>query len=203
MVGSSALRSSAVVGVLALQGDFAAHEAALRRQGITTRQVRRPEQLADLAGLVLPGGESTTMWRLLASQGLEQPLAEFLAVRRVPVLATCAGVILLATEVREPAQRSFGVLDVTVVRNGYGRQIASGTFAINGAGVPAGSTGVFIRAPKILRAGPRARVLAQRGPDPVLVEQDNVLGACFHPELDDDHPVTQRFARSVARHAGF
>ncbi len=185
------------VGVLALQGDFAAHAAALLRHGLATRQVRRPEHLVGIAGLVLPGGESTTMLNLLASQGLEQPLAQFLRVGSVPVFATCAGLILLAREVSDPPQRSYGVLDVKVARNGYGRQIASGRFSIAGDGVPAGTTGVFIRAPRIVQTGSGVKTLASRGADPVLVQQGQVLAACFHPELEDDHVVVRTFARLV------
>lgn len=189
---------SKTVGVLALQGDFAEHEAALQREGLATRQVRRPEHLEGLAGLVLPGGESTTMLKLLAFQGLEEPLGALLHSGRVPVLATCAGLILLASEVRDPAQRSFGVLDVTVSRNGYGRQIASGTFALSGDGVPQGTTGIFIRAPRVLRAGAGIEVLAKRDGDPVLLRRGCVLAACFHPELAEGHWVTREFVRGVA-----
>jgi 5'-phosphate synthase pdxT subunit len=187
----------ATVGVLALQGDFARHQAALQRHGLATRQVRRPQDLAGLCGLVLPGGESTTMLRLLALQGLEGPLAEFLHRAEVPVLATCAGLILLAREVRDPPQRSFGILDVVVARNGYGRQIASGTFALGDGTLPAGTTGIFIRAPKIVQIGPAVEVLARRGPDPVAVRQGQVLGACFHPELETDHPLVRDFVARV------
>lgn len=185
-----------VVGVLALQGDFADHEAALGRRGLLTRQVRRPEHLEGLAGLVLPGGESTTMLHLLARQGLEEPLRSYLN-SGPPVLATCAGMILLAREVVAPTQRSYGILDITVARNGYGRQIASGTFALSGSGVAEGTTGIFIRAPRILRVGPTITVLARRGEDPAFVRCGQTLATCFHPELDDDHPVVGAFADLV------
>jgi 5'-phosphate synthase pdxT subunit len=115
----------------------------------------------------------------------------------MPVLATCAGLILLAEHVENPPQRSYGLLPITVVRNGYGRQFHSGTFALHSDVLPAGTTGTFIRAPRIARVGAGCEVLARRGDDPVLVQKDNVLGACFHPELADDHPVTQRFAAMV------
>lgn len=173
-------------GVLALQGDFARHAQALQRAGWTTREVRVPRDLDGLAGIALPGGESTTMLNLLDRNQLFGPLREFCG-SGVPVLATCAGLILLAREVRAPEQRSFGLLDVTVARNGYGRQIHSGTFALEGPGVPAGATGVFIRAPRILRVGPGVEVLARRGDDPVLVRQGPILAACFHPELAPDY----------------
>ncbi|MEZ5966650.1 MAG: pyridoxal 5'-phosphate synthase glutaminase subunit PdxT [Planctomycetota bacterium] len=186
------------VGVLALQGDFARHEAALQHYGLTTRPVRRPEHLRGLSGLVLPGGESTTMLRLLGVQGLEAPLVDLLRGGRVPVLATCAGLILLAREVRDPAQRSFGVLDIVVARNGYGRQIASGTISLAGDWLPAGTTGIFIRAPRILAVGPAVEVLARRDGDPVLVRQGRVLGACFHPELEPEHPLLRAFVADLA-----
>ncbi len=192
----AAREADPVVGVLALQGDFADHEAALGRCGLRTRQVRRPEHLEGLAGLVLPGGESTTMLHLLARQGLEEPLRSYLQAGP-PVLATCAGMILLAREVVAPAQRSYGILDITVARNGYGRQIASGTFALSGDGVVDGTTGIFIRAPRILRVGPAITVLARRGEDPVYVRCGQTLATCFHPELDDDHPVVGTFADLV------
>lgn len=181
------------VGLLALQGDFPEHAAALRRRGLETREVRRAEEFAGLAGLVLPGGESTTMLRLLDLEKLCEPLVETIHTG-LPVLATCAGVVLLAREVRNPRQDSLGVLDVTVERNAYGRQIHSGTFPLRGEEVPAGARGVFIRAPRIVRTGPGVEVLALRGQDPVLVRQGRVLAACFHPELEPDHFVTRLFA---------
>jgi 5'-phosphate synthase pdxT subunit len=186
--------------VLALQGDFAEHERALQHYGLRTRQIRRARELEQLDGLVLPGGESTTMLRLIGLESLESPLLAALQ-SGVPVLATCAGLILLAAEVLDPQQRSFGLLDVTVQRNGYGRQLHSGTYPVVGSGVPAGTEGVFIRAPRITRCGPEVEVLARRGDDPVLVQRGPFLGACFHPELQPDHVVTRRFVAGVRRHA--
>ena len=186
------LRSKPLVGVLAVQGDFAEHQQALHRAGVGTRQVRVPSDLEAVDGLVLPGGESTTMWKLLDLQGLSDPV---LALVRggLPVLATCAGLILLASDVVDPTQPSFGVLDVTTARNGYGRQIHSGTFPLQGESLPEGAEGVFIRAPRILRVGPGVEVLARWSGDPVLVRSGLVLAACFHPELQEDHFVTDIF----------
>ena len=188
----SGLRFDPMVGVLAVQGDFSEHQAALASVGVASRQVRVPADLEGVEGLILPGGESTTMLKLLELQGLSGPLAERIA-EGLPVLATCAGLILLASEVVEPAQASFGVLDITTARNGYGRQIHSGTFPLEGEAAPKGATGVFIRAPRILRAGPQVEVLASWNGDPVLVRQGPVLGACFHPELQPGHFVTDMF----------
>lgn len=185
-----------IVGILALQGDVAAHAAALARHGVATRCVRTAADLDGLQGLVLPGGESTTMLRLLEVEGLWAPL---LAVLRsgIPVLATCAGLILLAERVEGPAQRSFGLLPVTVLRNGYGRQFHSGTVPLRSTVLPAGTTGTFIRAPRITAVGAGCEVLARRDDDPVLVQHGPLLAACFHPELQDDHPVTRRFVDMV------
>ncbi len=188
-----------LVGVLALQGDFADHEAALQAQGLRTRQVRTAAQLDGLDGLVLPGGESTTMLKLLDVEGLWTPLQRALT-SGVPVFATCAGMILLAEEVANPSQRSFGILPITVMRNGYGRQLHSGTFALTVAEGMAPMDGTFIRAPRITRVGPGCAVLAWRGDDPVLVQHGHVLAACFHPELQVDHPVCRRFAAMVHKH---
>ncbi|HEX6813399.1 MAG TPA: pyridoxal 5'-phosphate synthase glutaminase subunit PdxT [Planctomycetota bacterium] len=185
-----------LVGVLALQGDFAEHEAALRRLGIGTRQVRAAADLTGLDGLVLPGGESTTMLKLLDSEGLWQPLGNTLR-SGLPVLATCAGMILLAERVENPSQRSYGLLPITVVRNGYGRQYHSGTFALQSDVLPAGTRGTFIRAPRIAQVGEGCEVLARRGDDAVLVQKGPILAACFHPELALDHPVCARFATAV------
>ena len=187
-----------MIGILAVQGDVAEHESVLADRGVPTRRVRRPQDLAGIQGLVLPGGESTTMLRLLDIQGLTAPLAELFRTD-LPVLATWAGVILLAKEVVDPVQRSFGVLDLKVARNGYGRQVHSGTFPLEGANLPAGASGVFIRAPRILRVGNGVEVLARRQGDPVLVRSGSVLGACFHPELQKDHFVTDWFVGEVER----
>src|SRR5262245_46707869 len=195
-----------LVGVLALQCDFAEHEQALQRQGLRTCEVRRAADLDGLDALVLPGGESTTMLKLLDVEGLFVPLGRALR-SGIPVLATCAGLILLAERVENPQQASFGVLPITVVRNGYGRQYHSGTFALqvdpHGGALPADLSATFIRAPRITRTGPGCAVLARRDGDPVLVQQGNVLGACFHPELEHDHPVTLHFVSMVraAAHA--
>jgi 5'-phosphate synthase pdxT subunit len=190
------MSGSPTVGVLALQGDFAEHEAALAAQGLGTRQVRRAADLAGLDGIVLPGGESTTMLKLLADEGLWAPLGETLR-SGLPVLATCAGMILLAERVEGPAQRSYGVLPITVQRNGYGRQLHSGVFPLRSGRLPAGTTGVFIRAPKVTAVGPGCEVLAWRGGDPVLVQKGPVLAAGFHPELQEGHPVCALFAALV------
>ena len=188
--------ASEPVGVLALQGDFAEHEAALRAAGLHTRQVRQSADLRGLAGLVLPGGESTTMLKLLDVEGLWQPLGETLR-SGLPVLATCAGMILLAERVESPTQRCYGLLPITVVRNGYGRQFHSGTYPLASALLPAGTTGTFIRAPRITHVGSGCEVLARRGDDPVLVQKGPILASCFHPELLHDHPVVARFAAMV------
>lgn len=186
-----------MVGVLALQGDFADHQEALHRCGVRTRQVRTAADLQGLHGLVLPGGESTTMLKLLDVEGLWQPLG--LALRSgLPVFATCAGMILLAERVENPSQRSYGLLPITVVRNGYGRQFHSGTFALASDVLPEGTTGTFIRAPRITAVGAGCDVLARRGDDAVLVRQGPILAACFHPELaPGEHPVIARFVAEV------
>lgn len=189
-------RHEPLVGVLALQGDFLDHEAALQACGLRTRQVRTAAALRGLDGLVLPGGESTTMLTLLDVEDLWQPLGEALR-SGLPVLATCAGMILLAERVESPQQRSYGLLPITVVRNGYGRQLHSGTFELTSDVLPRGTTGTFIRAPRITAVGAGVDVLARRSGDPALVQHGSLLAACFHPELQPDHPVTAIFAAQV------
>jgi 5'-phosphate synthase pdxT subunit len=184
-------RPSALVGVLAIQGDFAKHAEALARAGIESREVRRPEELKDLRGLVLPGGESTTFLKFFEREpGWREALTEFAESGR-PVLATCAGLILLACRVENPPQPSLGVLDVDVVRNAYGRQLDSfiGTASPEG-GAPIEA--VFIRAPRISRVGPGVEILAREKDDPVLVRRENVYGATFHPELSADPSLHRR-----------
>jgi 5'-phosphate synthase pdxT subunit len=176
-----------VIGVLALQGAFAAHERALIRLGAVTRQVRTAADLAEVDALVMPGGESTTMAHLLATNELFEPLAARLAAG-MPVIGTCAGMILLATEVLDgrAGQRSFGVIDIAVRRNGYGRQVDSFEDDIAVEGLDEPFHVVFIRAPKVERIGEGVSVLAHHRGVPVLARQGNVLVASFHPELTDD-----------------
>lgn len=193
-------RSTPLVGVLALQGDFAHHQEALAACGLRTRQLRTAGQLRDVDALVLPGGESTTMLKLLEVEKLWGPLGEALQ-RGIPIMATCAGLILLSQHVENPSQKSYGVLPLTVVRNGYGRQYHSGTFDLVSDVLPKGTTGTFIRAPRISALHGEVEVLARRGDDPVLVRRGHVLAACFHPELSNGHPVTAMFAQMVRARA--
>jgi len=186
------------VGVLALQGASQLHADALAELGAHVVDVRTPEHLAGIEGLVLPGGESTTISRLLELSGLFDPIAERLAAG-MPVLGTCAGMILLATEVLDgrPDQRSFGVIDLTVRRNAFGRQVDSfeADLDVEGVGrVPA----VFIRAPYVERAGGDVEVLARVGGHPVLCRQGAVLVAAFHPELSGDLRLHELFLREVS-----
>jgi 5'-phosphate synthase pdxT subunit len=194
--------SAPLVGVLALQGDFADHERALQAAGLRTVQMRTAAQLRGLHGLVLPGGESTTMLKLLDVDGLWGPLGDALR-SGLPVFATCAGMILLADKVENPSQRSYGLLPITVVRNGYGRQFHSGTFVLHGDALPPGTTGTFIRAPRVAAVGEGCEVLAWRDGDPALVQKGAILAAGFHPELQHGvHPVVARFAGMVREYAG-
>jgi pyridoxal 5'-phosphate synthase pdxT subunit len=185
------------VGILALQGDFEAHSKALERAGAEPILVRTAEDLKSIDGLVIPGGESTTMLKLVNFMELREPLMEF--AREKPVFGTCAGAILLAKEVRNPEQESFGVIDMTVERNGYGRQVDSRVASIQPGSEFSKRAGqgdmeaVFIRAPIIRRSGPEVKVLAQYEGDPVLVEQGRHLVATFHPELTQDPRVHKLF----------
>lgn len=188
------------IGILALQGDYAAHAAAVTRLGATPRLVRTPADLTVVAGLILPGGESTTMLRLLEREGLEDQVRDFTATR--PTFGTCAGLILLARGVTDPNQRSFGVLDIDVARNAYGRQVDSFMGEVEITSVAPGDPieGVFIRAPRIARIGPQVTVLGRlvATGEPVLVAQGHLLGATFHPELTADPRVHRLFLACVA-----
>jgi len=181
------------VGVLSLQGDFAAHGAALERAGAAPVYVRERSQLGEIDGLILPGGESTTMLKLLRHENLFDELAEF--GRRKPVFGTCAGAILMATDVTNPPQESLGLMDIAVERNAYGRQLDSRVVELDPAPefemrtAPGKLEAVFIRAPIIRRAGNGAQVLAEYAGDPVLIEQGRHLVATFHPELTSDARV--------------
>ena len=190
------------IGVLAIQGDYAAHADALVEAGAVPSLVKNPEDLRldspSLDGLILPGGESTTMLKFLERRGLFESLKEFAAAR--PVFGTCAGAILIAREVLHPPQLSLGLLDAVVERNAYGRQIDS-TILTEPTTLPGGPLEmVFIRAPRLTRIGPSVEVLARREGFPVLVRQGNLLAATFHPELSHDRRVHQLFVDTV-RHA--
>src|ERR1700689_3203411 len=181
------------IGVLALQGDFDAHRRRLEELGAEVVLVKRPEQLDGLDGLVIPGGESGTFLKLLGEEGFAK-LKEF--VHAKPTFGTCAGAILLATEVENPKQAGLGALDIRIRRNAYGRQIDSS--------IREGRLGdsplemVFIRAPKIERIGEGVEVIATEGSDPVAVRQGKAMAATFHPELSDDTRVHQAFLDLVS-----
>lgn len=168
------------IGVLALQGDYALHSRLLGELGADARLVRRPDELAGCDGLIMPGGESTTLRKLLSRSGLDTAIPDF--ARQRPVLGTCAGCILLATDL-EDAQGvlPLGLLDITVRRNGYGRQVDS--FEAPLAGVGGGEPVAFIRAPQISRVGPGVEVLASLDADPVAVREGLVTALTFHPEV--------------------
>jgi 5'-phosphate synthase pdxT subunit len=183
------------IGVLAIQGDYAAHADALSEAGAEPVEVRKPDQLAGLDGLILPGGESTTVLRFLEKLNFFESLEDF--CRTKPVFGTCAGAILLAREVLNPPQRSLGLLDATVERNAYGRQIDS-TILTAETTLPGGPLEmVFIRAPRLVETGAGVEVLARRDGSPVLVRQGGVMAATFHPELSQDRRVHKLFVQSV------
>lgn len=186
------------IGVLALQGAYDAHARTLRKLGATPKLVRLPSDLAGIDGLIMPGGESTTMLRFLEQHGFFEVLKDFVHVR--PTFGTCAGVILLAKDVTNPAQKSLGALDVTVERNSYGRQIDS-TILHTESKLPGDPLEmVFIRAPRITRTGTEVETLATRDDYPVLVREGHLLAATFHPELGHDTRVHQLFLNMVGHH---
>jgi 5'-phosphate synthase pdxT subunit len=185
------------VGVLALQGDFEAHCRALNRAGAEAIEIRTADELNAVDALIIPGGESTTMLKLLDIEGLFQPLADFGA--RKPIFGTCAGAILLAKEVLSPAQASLGLMDLTVERNAYGRQIDSRIARIDVAGQSAEA--VFIRAPIIRRVGNLVKVLAEYQGTPVLAEQGRHMVATFHPELSSSDTVHRHFIEKIIQPA--
>ncbi len=186
------------VGVLALQGAFAAHEGALRTCGADTRQVRIPDDLVGLDALVMPGGESTTMSRLLTTSGLFEPLAERMR-NGLAVFGTCAGMILLATQVLDgrPDQRNFAAIDIAVRRNGYGRQVDSFEADIDVVGLDQPFHAVFIRAPKVEAIGSGVTTLASHDGIPVLAKSGRMFVASFHPELTPDHRLHAMFLQEV------
>lgn len=194
------------IGVLALQGDFAAHERAVRELGADVRQVRTPSELGAVDGLIIPGGESTTMLKLLLEDGLAEPLKDFAKTR--PLYGTCAGAILAARVVTSPVQFSFGFIDIDIERNAYGRQVDSSIRRLTPEQEFIERTGpgeleaMFIRAPIIRRVGEGVRVLIQDEGTPVLVEQGNVLAGSFHPELTADRRVHRLFLDKVSKTTG-
>ena len=185
------------IGVLALQGDFDAHRRRLEELGAEVVLVKKPEQLDGLDGLVIPGGESSTFLKLLGDAGFEK-LRQF--VHTKPTFGTCAGAILLATEVENPKQAGLGALDIGIRRNAYGRQLESSIREGNFAGAPLEM--VFIRAPKIERVGDGVEVLATEGNDPVAVRKGKTMAATFHPELSDDTRIHSAFLDLVKNGAG-
>jgi 5'-phosphate synthase pdxT subunit len=187
--------SSSLIGVLAIQGDYAAHADALRDCGAKPVEVRSLEQLSGVDGLILPGGESTTMLKFLERGGFLDALHTFAGQK--PVFGTCAGAILLARQVLNPPQPSLGLLDAVVERNAYGRQIDSAILTAP-TSLPGGPLEmVFIRAPRLTQVGSSVEVLARRDGDPVLVRQGRLLAATFHPELSADRRVHQLFVDAV------
>jgi pyridoxal 5'-phosphate synthase pdxT subunit len=187
------------IAVLALQGDFEAHRRALDEIGLESFEARRPGDLERAAGLVIPGGESTTLWKFFEAEPWEEAFRAFVDSGR-PILGTCAGAIVLAKSVSNPAQRGLGLIDIDIERNAYGRQVDSfiGEVACPSLGAP--MSAVFIRAPRIRRHGPAVEVLGRCGEDPVLVRQGSVVAATFHPELTGDHRLQESvFGRQAAR----
>ena len=183
------------IGVLAVQGGYDLHATALREVGAEPVLIRKPEQLADVAGLIIPGGESTTFLKFLERDGFLEALREFTSQK--PTFGTCAGCILLANEVLKPAQESLVRLDATVERNAYGRQNDS-AIEEEQTNLPGGLLEmVYIRAPRITRTGEKVEVLAQREGSPTLVREGHILAATFHPELSNDRRVHQYFLDMV------
>ena len=183
------------IGVLAVQGDYGAHAEALADCGAEPVEVRKPDQLTDLDGLILPGGESTTILKFLEKMEFFEALEKF-GVEK-PVFGTCAGAILLAREVRNPAQRSLGLLDAVVERNAYGRQIDSAILNVDTALAGGPLEMVFIRAPRLVETGAEVETLAMRDGSPALVRQNRLMAATFHPELSTDRRVHQMFVDLV------
>jgi pyridoxal 5'-phosphate synthase pdxT subunit len=185
------------IGILAVQGDFQAHAEMLAGMGVETVEVRTPEDLGGCDGLILPGGESTTQLQFLREEGLDEAIRKFAAADKA-IFGTCAGAILLATEVKNPKQDSLALLDMTVLRNGYGRQVHSDV--VSGASILRKEPleMVFIRGPVIERVGPDVEVLAEYAGKPALVQKGHVMASSFHPELTTDTAVHARFIRLAA-----
>ncbi|MEU0662348.1 MULTISPECIES: pyridoxal 5'-phosphate synthase glutaminase subunit PdxT [Streptomyces] len=193
------MMTTPLIGVLALQGDVREHLIALAAADAVARPVRRPEELAEVDGLVIPGGESTTISKLAELFGLMEPLRERIAAG-MPVYGTCAGLIMLADKILDPrsGQETLGGIDMIVRRNAFGRQNESFEAAVEVAGIDGGPVeGVFIRAPWVESVGARAEVVAEHDGHIVAVRQDNALATSFHPELTGDHRVHALFVDMV------
>jgi len=188
LAGKSARATLMKIGVLAVQGDFDAHRKRLEELGAEVVLVRKPEQLDEVDGLIIPGGESGAFLRILGEEGLET-LRQFVRVK--PTFGTCAGAIMLAKEISNPSQAGLGALDISIRRNAYGRQIDSSIREGLFQGAPLEM--VFIRAPKIEKLGPGVEVIATEGKDPVAVRQGKTMVATFHPELSEDTRIHQAF----------
>jgi 5'-phosphate synthase pdxT subunit len=185
------------IGILAVQGDFAAHGAMLASMDVESVEVRTREGLVGCDGLILPGGESTTQLQFLQEEGLDEAIRKFAAAGKA-IFGTCAGAILLATEVKNPRQDSLALLDMTVLRNGYGRQIHSDVVSGPSTLKSDPLEMVFIRGPVIERVGSSVEVLAEYRGKPALVQTGRVMAAAFHPELTSDTTVHDRFVRMAA-----
>jgi len=172
------------IGVLAIQGDFAAHARALAKIGVLAVEIRRADELMNLDGLIIPGGESTTMLKFVQERGK-------------PIFGTCAGAILLARDVQNPPQASLGLIDIAVARNAYGRQVDSFISDVDSSMEGGPLEAVFIRAPRILRVGPEVEIIARHGDEPVMVREKNILAATFHPELTADERVHRLFSAII------
>jgi pyridoxal 5'-phosphate synthase pdxT subunit len=195
-MSSNPVTSKPHIGVLAIQGNFASHAQALAESGAEAIEIRNPGELANIDALILPGGESTTMLKFLERGDFLSALKDFASEK--PIFGTCAGAILLAREVRHPAQTSLGLLDAVVERNAYGRQIDSSILTAPSSLGTKPLEMVFIRAPRIVETGHEVEVLARRDGFPVLVRQGRILAATFHPELSTDRRVHQFFVDTVA-----
>jgi 5'-phosphate synthase pdxT subunit len=190
------MNSAPQIGILAIQGDYDAHAKVLDRLGVENKLVRRPDDLASVKGIILPGGESTTHIKVLEEEGLFDALKQF-AKDGGAFFGTCAGAILLAKEVHGPAQDSLGLLDISVLRNGYGRQLASDVHSAPSKLRETPLEMVFIRAPIIESVGKAVEVLAEDAGHPVLVREGKILASTFHPELTDDSTVHEYFLKLV------
>jgi 5'-phosphate synthase pdxT subunit len=193
------IKSSIKIGVLAIQGDFAAHRKMLERIGVEVSEVRSAHELEQIDGLIIPGGESTTMLKFLTNEALLDPIRRF-AEQGKPIFGTCAGAILLAREVLTPPQPSLGLIDMTVERNAYGRQVDSHISEVQTCLEGGAMEAVFIRAPRIKTIGKEVEKIATIDAEPVFVKHGAILAATFHPELTDDERAHRFFVQQVQAH---